>query len=235
MKKLLLPLIAACLAVRPAGAEEAGKALSAEGAWTRYAERTASLGSWSADYRQLRVLSAFETPVVSTGRLHVLHPSRIRWDQGSPGKAVMTVNGRKGLICPRDGLKATEFELGKDWSPEKLLAPDKKWAERTVKTFDMRLTDSKPDSVSVQLVPRKEALKKALKAVDLTFGRDNWMLLGARIEKPGGEYVRIELTKHDLAPSLTAPFFEFVPPEGTEVTVLKELPDFLVELVKAGD
>jgi outer membrane lipoprotein-sorting protein len=234
MKKLLLPSIVAWLAVLPAGSEEADRAVSPEGAWTRYAERTASLGSWSADYKQVRVLSAFETPVVSTGRLHVLHPGRIRWDQESPSKAVMTINGRKGLICPRDGSKATEFELGKDWSPEKLLAPDKKWTGRTPKTFDMRITDSKPDSVSVQLTPRKELLKKTLKSVDLTFSRGNWMLLGVRIEKPGGEYVRIELTKHDLAPSLPAPFFEFVPPEGTEVTVLEELPDFLVEFVKAG-
>ncbi len=47
----------------------------------RITERTASLKSWSADFRQVRMASLLKDPVLSTGKMHVLQPfeeSKIR-------------------------------------------------------------------------------------------------------------------------------------------------------------
>jgi len=234
MKKFLLLLLALVpLVVPPAPAETGDQGLSAEGVWTRFAERSASIKTWSADYRQIRVLSAFENPILSNGKLHVLYPCRLRWERESPNKAVITVNGRDALIHVRESRKARKFAFPEHWSPEKLLSPNVEWKKRTTELFEVKMMDSKQDRVAIRLTPREKELKLTVKSVNLTVSRANWTLLSLRIEKPSGEYVRIEFTEHEIGPALTRPFFEFVPPEGSEITTLEEAPDFFAELAGA--
>jgi len=235
MKKLLLLLVAAIpLHLPPALAENKDEGLSGKGVWKRFAERSASIRTWSASYRQIRVLSIFENPILGSGKVHVLHPCRLRWERGSSPKAIFTINGRDALIHVRESKRARKFAFPEHWSAEKLLSPTAEWKKQTAKLFKVTMTDSKADRVSIRLTPEDKKLKLVVKSVDLTVSRAHWMPLTFRIEKPSGEYVRIEFREHEISPELTRPFFEFVPPAGSETTTLEEAPDFFAELASAG-
>jgi outer membrane lipoprotein-sorting protein len=197
----------------------------------RISERTASLQSWSADFRQVRMASLLKDPVLSTGKLHVLQPGRLRWDQYSPAKSVMTFNDQKVLVYTPDKKIAHSYSLSKRFSPQHIFIPGPEWLKRIKKYFDGEVTEVTETSVTLKVVPKKKRLKKVLSSVTIQANRRTWLMELIKVERTEEDYVKVYLSKHDLANNLTPPFFEYQPPAGTEIKKVEEVEDLFADIV----
>jgi outer membrane lipoprotein-sorting protein len=197
----------------------------------RISERTASLKSWSADFRQVRMASLLIDPVLSTGKMHVLQPGHLRWDQNSPTHSVMTFNEQKVMVYMPDKKIARTYEMSKRFSPQHIFIPGPKWLKRIRKYFEGEVTEVTETSVTLTIVPKKKRLKKVLKSVTIQANRRTWLMELIKVERTDEDYVKVYLSKHDIANNLTPPFFEYQPPAGTEIKTVDEVEELFADLV----
>ena len=197
----------------------------------RITERTASLQSWSADFRQVRIASLLKDPVLSTGKMHVLQPGHLRWDQESPVKSVMTINEQKVMVYMPDKKAARTYELFKQFSPQHIFIPGPEWMKRFKKYFGGEVSEVTESSVTLKVVPIKKRLKKNLKSVTIQANRHTWLMELVKVERTEEDYVRVYLSSHDVANNLTLPFFEYQPPAGTEIKKVDEVEDLFADIM----
>ena len=197
----------------------------------RITERTASLKSWSADFRQVRMASLLKDPVLSTGKMHVLQPGRLRWDQDSPVQSVMTVNDKKVFVYLPGKKAARTYEMSKRFSPQHIFIPGPDWMKRIRKYFEGEVIEVTDKSVTVSIVPKKKRLKKVLKSATIQANRHTWLMELVKVERTDEDYVKVYLSKHAIANELTPPFFEYQPPAGTEIKEVDEVEDLFADIV----
>ena len=121
--------------------------------------------------------------------------------------------------------------MSKRFSPQHIFIPGPKWLKRIRKYFEGEVTEVTETSVTLTIVPKKKRLKKVLKSVTIQANRRTWLMELIKVERTDEDYVKVYLSKHDIANNLTPPFFEYQPPAGTEIKTVDEVEELFADLV----
>ncbi len=182
----IILLLLLTVVLSPASGIAVEKAMSLDEFLDRVEKESAAIDSFSCDFRQVRHLAIFPTPVEFSGRLILVRPDRLRWEFREPLPSVLVLNGKKGLKCSGEG-PVREFSLDND--PVMRMVATQLWAWTSgsyrqlgdVFTFELR-----PGPVLV-MTPLNSGAASFIERIRVVFDPVTFQPVEVEISEPGGE------------------------------------------------
>jgi hypothetical protein len=196
---------------------------AARAALGRVAKKLEGVRELRADYTQEQHSLLLEEPLVSRGRMHLrAEPGCIVLELDEPRRALIRSDARTHQIYHPERQRAERFLFESNELARALLACFSADLERIEEIFTIAAyaEDAEQRRARVELVPRREEVRAALRA--LTLELDLEQLLPVRIVQVNseGEEVRLDLARIVLDPERApgeTPIFDRPLPPGVEV------------------
>ena len=143
--------------------------------WQKLAARGKKLQSLEASFVQRKRLALFKSEVTSKGRVTFARPGCLRWEILPPDASVLVVRNNKAeLRVPGEKVRVMDLSTDKTmgvlvgqlfvWLGVKPVTDLGRW-------YHTSLARKGGDSL-LTLKPKKDALKKRIRQIELTFARD---------------------------------------------------------------
>jgi outer membrane lipoprotein-sorting protein len=198
----VLLLLILSLVVSPALGLAVEKAMTLEEFLDRVEKESAAIDSFSSDFRQVRHLAIFPSPVEFSGRLILSRPDRLRWEFREPLPSVLVLNGKKGMKCSGEG-PVREFSLDND--PVMRMVSTQLWAwtsgsyRQLGDIFNFELL---PGPVLV-MTPLNSGAASFIDRIRVLFDPVRFQPLEVEISEPGGEdrtVIHFSAYQHNIRP-----------------------------------
>ena len=164
----------------------AEKPMTLEEFLDRVEKESATVNSFSCDFKQVRHLAIFPSPVEFSGRLILARPDRLRWEFREPLPSVLVLNGKKGFKCSGEG-PVREFRL--DTDPVMRVVATQLWAwtsgsyRQLGDAFNFELM---PGPV-LSLQPLQAGATSFIDRIRVVFEPGSFQPVEVEIREPGGE------------------------------------------------
>lgn len=190
----------------------------AEQLLSRHAEHSKSVNVLVADYVQRRSTALSKKPLVSRGTfLFVKQPAAVVFRAQQPREAIIRLTTARYEVFRPKKKRLERFVLAGPELAQGLFAALGGDAARLLREFDVRscLPAGEKGAMRVDLVPKGESVKKRLRELRITFGKEA-KLQSVAYRDHSGDLVEIELTRLQLNPK-QPPSVEFDVPKDTRV------------------
>ncbi len=206
--KATLPRLAALLAVTLFASVSAHA--SSDGV-ERLHRALDELNTLSAGFEQTVLDSEFTVDEVSSGTFAIKRPGRFRWDYTEPYEQLIVADGERMWIYESDLEQATAQSMDETLatSPAMLLTGSGDLED----SFHIEDEGRQGRLYWVRLVPRVQ--DSEFEAVRIGIGEQTVELMELRDNI--GQTTRIEFHNIELNPEIEDSYFQFTPPEGTDV------------------
>ncbi len=219
--KCLVYLLVAVLAVlcapgRPGTASEAGSKESEDMSAFLIAlgKKVSDFTTLKAEFVQEKEMALFKDKLVMKGRLYLRKPDRIAWHVDSPVRYSILVTDKLIRQWDEDTDKVQELSLGKNPVFQNILNQLTVWFSGDYNSLlagnDIRRINSDP--LEIEFSPNeKNAVKKVVKNITITFREDQKYLKQIRIREVGGDVTTIHFNNTLLNVPLENAAFEVKP------------------------
>jgi len=174
-----------------------------------YISHSENISSIKADFDQEKHTEFLEKPLLTKGLFYSDSEKRFRWEQNGAQPYVMIINDQDAFIFKNGAWETHDLERDRHLRYiSELIASIINGQILRSEEYEMTFYGSELQ-YKVELVPKKERMKKYMSMVTLVLRRSDWLLDGLTIEDGSGN--RTVLTFHDqisnaeLASSLFSP------------------------------
>lgn len=195
---LIPPLFGSAQPASPQAAKPATREGMVEvtdlGAFIREAE--SALGGtksvWS-EFRQERVLSLFDDPLVTTGVMIFQSPSRVRWETTEPYHSALLADGKEVAQYEWIGSERKRINIGYPRGLRRMMSEisalhQGRLAEKT-KEYDLRAW--RGESIRIEMVPKDRGLREIVSSIEFEMTPDFSRTLRIVMNEPNGDLTRI--------------------------------------------
>lgn len=170
------------------------------------------LNSLKANFNQVEIYNSGEYGETSSGQMWLKAPNQFRWNYINPIPQLIVANGNKVWIYDEDLEQVTIKRQQQDQNPLYTLLNKQQTEENYTLTFESsNSTDS--SSHHIKLTPKLET--NEIKSVWLTVRNNE--IIRIKIKNLMDNFVVFEFTEIIKNPKVESDFFEFNPPQGTDI------------------
>jgi len=164
--------------------------------------------SLQAEFVQEKHLSIFEDVAQTSGVCLFRHPRNIRFELREPFRSIVIADGKKA--AKYEDMKGQWQKLNMQDSEVLLVVMNQiaAWLQGKFnqQTDIYEIHAQQAECVTIILIPRPEALRKIISAIELQLDKDNKKFTSVTMREPGGDYSVMtfvsELRNADLAENL---------------------------------
>jgi outer membrane lipoprotein-sorting protein len=148
-------------------------------------------------FEQERNLSLFAHPILFQGKMALVRPGQLRWENTDPIPSVLIFNNDEGMRC-NDDADPVRFELDKD--PIMKMVAEQIWTwldgdyARLQSKYDITLTGE----MAIELVPRNSGFAEEITSVTVEFDKQNLHPKTIKIMEAEGDSTLIRFARYRL-------------------------------------
>ncbi len=197
--------------------------------FARWVAVQTNLQSWSADFTQTRSLKVLSQPLVSTGKVWVTVPNRVRWELGQPVQTIVLRQPDQLLIIYPRLKRVEKYSLeGVPPGPLKdalglmdaILPRDQATIEERFRLLSATETNS---ILQMTLQPRSASARKFISEILIGFRTNDFSIAVAEMKFADGSSLRNDFTNVVLNRPIDPALFEVkLAPDFTVVEPLRQ-------------
>lgn len=178
-----------------------------------------ALETLSADFEQTDHDFILEDQEVSTGKLFVAVPGRIRWEYLTPAPKVLLVKDERVRLYVPSANQVHEFQQGKGGRSggADLLVGFGRSNEKIAENYDASLVEESAKSVVLKLVPKPDSAASLFTAIELTVDKKTWTPTSSVFHEPTRDRSVIVFQNMVLNGELPADVFELELPKNVQI------------------
>lgn len=178
-----------------------------------------ALETLSADFEQTDHDFILEDQEVSTGKLFVKIPGRIRWEYATPAPKVLLVRDERVRLYLPSANQVHEFEQGRGGRSggADLLVGFGKSNDKIAENYDASLVEETAESVVLKLVPKPDSAASLFTAIELTLDKKTWTPTRSVFHEPTRDRSVIVFQNMVLNGDLPANAFELDLPKDVQI------------------
>ena len=192
MKKLLVSIIAALVAVTSFGAPLSPK--QKQQVIKQVNQAVSGLQSMTCTFEQTKHMSMLNDKMVSHGKMSYKRPDKLRWEYTSPYKYLFIFNGSKvyvGNNSKKNVIDANSNKVFREVARIIMNTVTGK-ALSNLADFSADVTDN-GKFWTVTLIPKKKVMSKMFKKIELVFNKSNSMIAEVNIYEKNGDRTNIKM------------------------------------------
>jgi len=179
----------------------------------------AELETLSADFEQTDYDAILEDQELSTGKLYLEMPGRVRWEHLEPAAKVLVVNDELVRLYNPTAGQVQEFEQkqeGRSGGFNLLVGFGTSHDEMT-KNYDASLLEETSSSVVLKLVPKPDSPASIFTAIELTVDKTTWTPIRSVFHEMNHDHTDIDFENVVVNGKLPDHIFELELPKGVEI------------------
>jgi outer membrane lipoprotein carrier protein len=205
---------------RSDGRAETGEAASKGGEaardlFRRLLRHNEGLRDFRARFRQSLISRGLDPLPPETGSVLYRRPFKMRWEYEQPERKIAVSDGQTGWLYLPDEKRVLRVDLQKTVGEGPLPAL-LSGAEEALRQFSVELLPARQGSVGLLLVP--VVLREDFSSVELLARAGSLEITEVQVVDPGGNRMVYQFSDMETNLGLPEKLFEFVPPEGVEVS-----------------
>ncbi len=154
-----------------------------------------------ASFTQKRFLKIFIKPVTFKGKLVLVRPDKLRWENISPVPSVMIFSGDQGLRCNADS-EPVHFDLQTDPIMKMVSQQIWAWADSSYSRLKNSYSISLKEAGVILLKPLEEKTATAIKSIEVRFHEKSLQPEEIIIMEPGNDKTIILFSNYILNQSI---------------------------------
>ena len=208
-----ISLLALSLIAAPVDAERLDEILAA------MEKAGAELETLSADFEQTDYDAILEDQELSTGKLYLEMPGRVRWEHVEPAPKVLVVNDKLVRLYNPTAGQVQEFEQkqGSGSGGFNLLVGFGTRHDEMAKNYDTSLLEETLTSVVLKLVPKPDSPASIFAAIELTVDKTTWTPIRSVFYELNHDHTDIDFANVVINGKLPDHIFELELPKGVEI------------------
>lgn len=148
-------------------------------------------------FEQERNLSVFAQPIVFQGKMALVRPGKLRWENTAPIPSVLIFNGDEGIRC-NDDAKPVRFALDKDPIMKMVAEQIWTWIDSNYQRLRDRYDISLSGPQAIQLMPRSGEFAGIITAVTIEFDAKSLQPRTILIRETSGDTTTIRFSDYRL-------------------------------------
>ena len=179
----------------------------------------AELETLSADFEQTDYDTILEDQELSTGKLYLEVPGRVRWEHVEPAPKVLVVNGKLVRLYNPTAGQVQEFEQkqGSRSGGFNLLVGFGSSNDEIAKNYDASLLEETSTSVVLKLVPKPDSPASIFAAIELTVDKTTWTPIRSVFHEMNRDHTDIDFENVVVNGKLPDHIFELELPKDVEI------------------
>ena len=174
------------------------------------------LESLSAVFVQTDHDFILEEEEVSTGKLFLQVPGRIRWEYAPPREKVLLVTDNLVRLYIPTANQVQEFKKGKGEGTDLLIGFGKS-NDRIGESYDVSLGQEDEHGVVLALVPKPDSPASLFTKIELTIDKKTWTPVRSVFHEPNRNRTDIRFDDVEINGTLPARIFELKLPKNVEI------------------
>ena len=177
------------------------------------------LETLSADFEQTDYDAILEDRELSTGKLYLEMPGRVRWEHVEPAAKVLVVNDKLVRLYNPTAGQVQEFEQkqGSGSGGFNLLVGFGTSSDEIAKNYDASLLEETATSVVLKLVPKPDSPASIFASIELTVDKTTWTPIRSVFHEMNRDHTDIDFANVVLNGKLPDHIFELELPKGVEI------------------
>ena len=155
-------------------------------------EHTQSIKSLQANFKQQKVLSFLEEPVISTGKFWFQEPNLVRWEYTSPYQYIMIMNG--GVLTVKDGTDEHTTDLSSNKMFEQMTSLISGSIQGTLLKDDLNYIKEyfqTANQVIIRFIPKDNQLLDYIDYMEIGFSKKTSEVEIMLMHEPSGDYTKM--------------------------------------------
>lgn len=185
------------LCVQPVDAAEQDAHASLEQLLQDIRQRVEATHSVRSAFEQERNLSLFTQPILFNGKMALVRPGKLRWENIEPIPSVLIFNGDGGIRC-NDDAEPVRFELNKDPIMKMVAEQIWTWIDGDYMQMQDRYEISLVREMAIRLVPLSSEFADVIESVTVEFDKENLQPRTILVMETEGDSTRIRFSDYRL-------------------------------------
>ena len=194
---LCLALFIVTVANSSANETETKGEASLEKLLTDIQQRVSNTITVQCGFEQERNLSVFAQPILFTGKMELVRPGKLRWENITPIPSVLIFAGDKGIRC-NDDAEPVHFELEKDPIMKMVAEQIWTWVDGNYAQMKNKYDISLTKEMSLQMVPNSGQFADIIKSVTVEFDKQSLQPQTIHVLEAEGDSTTIRFTNYRL-------------------------------------
>lgn len=177
------------------------------------------LETLSADFEQTDYDAILEDHQVSTGKLYLEVPGRVRWEHVEPAPKVLIVKDKLVRLYNPTAGQVQEFEQkgGSRSGGFNLLVGFGSSNDEITKNYDVSVLEETSSRVVLKLVPKPDSPASLFTAIDLTVDKTTWTPIRSVFHETNRDHTDIDFANVVVNGKLPGGVFELELPKDVEI------------------
>ena len=175
------------------------------------------LESLSVDFVQTDHDFILEEEEISTGKLFLQVPGRIRWEYAPPREKVLLVADNLMRLYNPTANQVQEFKKGKGNQGTDLLIGFGKSNDKIGESYDVSLGQEDEHGVVLALVPKPDSPASLFTKIELTIDKQTWTPVRSVFHEPNRDRTDIRFDDVEINGTLPEGIFELRLPKDVEI------------------